>query len=158
MRSPSGFSETSFSFSFVLTTAARKPRTEWGCQPVAFAMAAIVAPPDACSIPSTKACLEEREAVRVAVDRSVDEDDLALMRDAFAEVGFDAVDRAARACLLGGRVVVFLADLHFRFWIAIGNILCCDSIMRCHWQKLRNVRSPEEIYGDEVRPDPALCY
>ena len=126
-------------------------------------MAAIVAPPGACSIPSTKACLEEREAVRAAVDRPVDEDDLALRRDAFAGVGFDAFDRSARAFRFEAftappdRAAVFFADLDLRFWIAIGDSLCCDSIMRCHWQKLRNVRSPEEIYGDEVRPDPALC-
>ena len=78
MRSPSVFSETSFSFSFVLTTAARKPRTEWCCQPVAFAMAAIVAPAGDRSILSTKDCLEEGEAVRAAVDRPVDGGDLAL--------------------------------------------------------------------------------
>jgi len=125
-------------------------------------MAAIVAPPDACSIPSTKACLEEREAVRVAVDRSVDEDDLALRRDAFAGVGFDAFNWSGRAFRLEAftappdRAVVFLADLDLRFWIAIEDILCCDSIIRCHWQKLRNARSSEEIYGDKVRPDLAL--
>jgi hypothetical protein len=85
--------------------------------------------------------LEEDEAVRAAVDRPVDGSDLALRRDALAGFGFDAFDRAARACPLAGRIVVFLADLDLRFWIAIGDILCSDSIMRCHWQKLRNMRS-----------------
>jgi hypothetical protein len=97
--------------------------------------------------------LEEREAVRAAVDRPVDEDDLALRRDAFAEVGFGVFDRSARAFRFGAfiappdRAVVFFADLDLRFWITIGDFLCCDSIMRCHRHKLRNVRSPEESRG-----------
>jgi hypothetical protein len=72
--------------------------------------------------------LEEDEAVRVAVDRPPEEGDLALRRDTFADVGFDAFDRAARACCfaalfaLEGRVV--LADLDLRCLIAIGDILC----------------------------------
>jgi hypothetical protein len=85
--------------------------------------------------------LEEGEAVRAAVDLPVDEDDLTLRRDAFTEVGFSAFDRSARAFRFGAftappdPAIVFLADLDLRFWIAIGDILCCDSIMRCHWQK-----------------------
>ena len=37
---------------------ARKPRTEWGCQPVAFMMVAMVAPGLRWSIASTRACFE----------------------------------------------------------------------------------------------------
>jgi hypothetical protein len=92
-------------------------------------------------------------AVRVAADRPAEEGDLALRRDAFAEAGSDAFDRVAGArrfdafAVPEGRVI-FFADLGLRFWVAIGNVLCCDSIMRCHWQKLRNVRSPEESRGE----------
>jgi hypothetical protein len=44
MRSPSAFSDVSVKPSFPRTTPAKKPRTECCCQPVAFMMAAIVAP------------------------------------------------------------------------------------------------------------------
>ena len=40
------------------TTAVKKPRTEWGCQPVAFMTAAMVAPGFRWSIASTRACFE----------------------------------------------------------------------------------------------------
>src|SRR6516165_5737841 len=52
------FSESSFSLSFFLTTPAKKPRTECGCQPVASMMAAIVVPLAWRSIPSTVSCFE----------------------------------------------------------------------------------------------------
>src|SRR5215472_11049334 len=43
-RSPSVFSESSASWSFLRTTPAKNPRTECCCQPVAFMIAAMVAP------------------------------------------------------------------------------------------------------------------
>src|SRR6478609_6509555 len=52
------FSESSLSLSFRLTTPARKPRTECGCQPVAAMMAAIVVPLAWRSIASTVSCFE----------------------------------------------------------------------------------------------------
>ena len=48
----------SFSFNRLRTTPARKPRTECCCQPVAFIMAAIVAPSGDCSIAITRDCFE----------------------------------------------------------------------------------------------------
>src|SRR4051812_20653866 len=58
MREPSNLSESSFSFSFLRTTPARKPRTECCCQPVAFIIAAIVAPLGDRSIVITRDCFE----------------------------------------------------------------------------------------------------
>src|SRR5215208_4632309 len=58
MRKPSTFFESSFSFSFLRTMPARKPRTECCCQPVAFIIAAIVAPSGDRSIVITRACFE----------------------------------------------------------------------------------------------------
>src|SRR6516164_3834667 len=51
------FSDSSVSPSFFFTTPAKKPRTECGCQPVARAIAAIVAPPRARSMLRTRSCL-----------------------------------------------------------------------------------------------------
>src|SRR6516164_8369232 len=51
------FSDVRFSLSFFFTTPAKKPRTECGCQPVARAIAAIVAPPRARSMLRTRSCL-----------------------------------------------------------------------------------------------------
>src|SRR3954454_12339540 len=59
MRLPSTASERRLSLSFFLTTAAKKPRTEWGCQSVAFMMAATVVPLGSPSIFSTADCLED---------------------------------------------------------------------------------------------------
>src|SRR5258706_3702511 len=59
MRSSPVLSETRFSFSFFLTTAAKKPRTECPCQSVAFMIAAMVVPFGCRSIPSTVSCLVE---------------------------------------------------------------------------------------------------
>jgi hypothetical protein len=39
------FSDPSVSPSFFFTTPAKKPRTECGCQPVTFEIAAMVVPP-----------------------------------------------------------------------------------------------------------------
>src|SRR6516162_5324517 len=69
MRPDFVFSEASVSPSFLFTTPAKKPRTECGCQPVTFEIAAMVVPPLAWSRPSTRSCLVvpplERGARRV---------------------------------------------------------------------------------------------
>src|SRR5215204_2524975 len=65
MRLPSIFSEVSFSFRRLRTTPARKPRTECFCQPVAFIIPAMVAPPGACSIATTRDCFELGSALSV---------------------------------------------------------------------------------------------
>src|SRR5262245_29086860 len=57
MRSPSAFSEVSFKPSFLRTTPPKKPRTECCCQPVAFMIAAIVAPLGCLSRARTASCL-----------------------------------------------------------------------------------------------------
>src|SRR5882724_7183573 len=57
-RSPSVFSDSSLSPSFLRTTAARKPRTVCGCQPVERMTLAMVAPFGPRSSPSTRACFE----------------------------------------------------------------------------------------------------
>ena len=54
----STFSELSFSFNFLRTTLARKPRTECGCQPVAVIIAPIVALGGDCSIAITRDCFD----------------------------------------------------------------------------------------------------
>src|SRR5215211_1021744 len=59
-RSPSVFSDSSLSASFLRTTAAKNPRTECGCQPVQVMIVAMVAPPGRRSRPSTRACFEFR--------------------------------------------------------------------------------------------------
>src|ERR1700754_4579761 len=58
-RVPSTFSEVRFSFSFFLTTPAKKPRTECCCQSVAFMIASMVVPFGWRSRLSTISCLEE---------------------------------------------------------------------------------------------------
>src|SRR5215204_5206715 len=58
MRSPSTFFEASLSLMRLRTTPARKPRTECCCQPVAFIMAAMVAPEGDCSNAITCDCFE----------------------------------------------------------------------------------------------------
>src|SRR6516225_12498094 len=69
MRPDFVFSDASVSPSFFFTTPAKKPRTECGCQPVAFEIAAMVVPPLALSRPRTRSCLVvpplERDAVCV---------------------------------------------------------------------------------------------
>src|ERR1700722_3437429 len=66
MRSSPALSETRFSFSFFLTTPARKPRTECCCQSVAFIIAAIVVPFGCRSIASTASCLDGPDALAEA--------------------------------------------------------------------------------------------
>src|SRR3954471_22739155 len=61
-REPSIFFESSFSFSFLRTTPARKPRTECCCQPVAFIIVAIVVPLADRSIVITRDCFEPATA------------------------------------------------------------------------------------------------
>src|SRR5689334_591166 len=56
-RSPSAFSDVSVKPSFLRTTPAKKPRTECCCHPVAFMIAAIVAPLGCLSSPRTVSCL-----------------------------------------------------------------------------------------------------
>src|SRR6516162_6802284 len=67
MRPDFDFSDSSVSPSFFFTTPAKKPRTECGCQPVTFEIAAMVVPPLDRSRPRTRSCLEipplERDAV-----------------------------------------------------------------------------------------------
>src|SRR6516165_327254 len=69
MRPDFVFSDSSVSSSFFFTTPAKKPRTECGCHPVTFEMAAIVVPPLARSRPRTRSCLDtpplEHDAVRI---------------------------------------------------------------------------------------------
>src|ERR1700751_3169586 len=57
MRSSPGFSDKSVKPSFLRTTAVKKPRTEWGCQPVAFVIVAIVVPSGSLSKASMASCL-----------------------------------------------------------------------------------------------------
>src|SRR5215470_15419567 len=57
-RSPSVFSDSSVSPSFLRTTAARKARTVCGCQPVERVTVAMVAPFGPHSSASTRACFE----------------------------------------------------------------------------------------------------
>jgi hypothetical protein len=57
-RSPSVFSDSSLSPSFLRTTAARKARTVCACQPVERVTVAMVAPLGPHSSASTRACFE----------------------------------------------------------------------------------------------------
>src|SRR5207248_10351500 len=57
-RSPSVFSDSSLSPSFLRTTAARKARTVCGCQPVERVTVAMLAPLGPHSSASTHACFE----------------------------------------------------------------------------------------------------
>jgi hypothetical protein len=66
---PPIFFEASFSFRRLRTTQARKPRTECGCQPVAFIIAAIVAPVGDWSMAMTRDCVEPTPAFFVCCDR-----------------------------------------------------------------------------------------
>src|SRR3974377_1874089 len=57
MRPDPVFSDSSVSPSFFFTMPAKKPRTECGCHPVTFEIAAMVVPPLAWSRPRTRSCL-----------------------------------------------------------------------------------------------------
>src|SRR6516164_9239715 len=57
MRPDFVFSDSSVSPSFFFTTPAKKPRTECGCHPVTFEIAAMVVPLLARSRPRTRSCL-----------------------------------------------------------------------------------------------------
>src|SRR5438552_11910034 len=76
-RSPSVFSDSSLSASFLRTTAAKNPRTECGCQPVDVMIVAVVAPLGRRSNPSTRACFEFARLLcwspRAAFARTLDE-------------------------------------------------------------------------------------
>ena len=75
-RSPSVFSDSSLSASFLRTTAAKNPRTECRCQPVQVMIVAMVAPLGRRSSPSTRACFEFARLVcappRAACGRTLD--------------------------------------------------------------------------------------
>src|SRR5262249_33849239 len=64
MRPDFVFSDVSVSPSFFFTTPVKNPRTECGCHPVVFEIAAMVVPPLARSRPSTRSCLVILRAVR----------------------------------------------------------------------------------------------
>src|SRR5262249_122618 len=75
MRPDPVFSDSSVSPSLFLTVPARKPRTECGCHPVIFEMAAMVVPSVAWSRPRTRSCLvlpplarDARSALLLAFD------------------------------------------------------------------------------------------
>src|SRR6516164_4428269 len=57
MRPDLVFSDSSVSPSFFFTTPEKKPRTECGCQPVTFEIAAMVVPALDRSRPRTRSCL-----------------------------------------------------------------------------------------------------
>ena len=59
--------DSSVSRSFFFTTPAKKPRTECGCQPVTFEIAAMVVPPLDRSRPRTRSCLDIPPPERGAV-------------------------------------------------------------------------------------------
>src|SRR6516225_4721435 len=65
---PSTFFDPSFSLRRLRTTPARKPRTECGCQLVAFIIAAIVAPAGECSMAMTRDCFEPASVSFVCCD------------------------------------------------------------------------------------------
>src|SRR6516162_25966 len=67
MRPDFVFSDSSVSPSLFFTTPAKKPRTECGCQPVTFEIAAMVVPPLDRSRPRTRSCLDIPPLERGAV-------------------------------------------------------------------------------------------
>jgi len=71
------------------TTPARKPRTECGCQPVAFIIASIVAPVGDCSKAMTRDCFEPRSALFGSGSPALCRDDFVVGTVA----GADAVGR-----------------------------------------------------------------
>src|SRR5215471_13132090 len=79
MRPDLVFSDVSVSPSFFFTTPVRKPRTECGCHPVVFEIAARVVPRLARSRPSTRSCLVAPPAFCEACDAFV------LIFDRFAD-------------------------------------------------------------------------
>jgi hypothetical protein len=85
-RSPSVFSDSSFSASFLRTTPEKNPRTECGCQPVDVMIVAIVAPLGRRSSTSTRACFELARLVRVP------------LRPAFGRTFDEACPLAVRLC------------------------------------------------------------
>src|SRR3984893_15091166 len=116
MSCPSTFSETGLRLSFFLTTPAKKPRTECGCQSVAFMIAAMVVPFGPCNIFSTADCFEDDELG--AFDDAAW--DTALLD---VTTGFDL----AGMLLLVGRFALknaFVAlafDLPVAIWLSLGS-------------------------------------
>src|SRR5215831_21299721 len=117
MRCCPTFSESSFSLSFFLTTPAKKPRTECGCQPVASTIAATVVPLARASIESTISCFEDEpltgfaEAFAVAFDSG------------FGDFGFSA---AVVACLLRADFVMRFAFFDVFLLMAISGPPSCQ--------------------------------
>src|SRR6266478_8592565 len=114
MRPPSTFSETRLRSSFFLTTPAKKPRTECGCQSVAFMIAAIVVPLGSRSIASTVSCLDDEDGG--------DFDDAAC--EAAALVAAVNLDRPGTVLLIERFVVrddlrTVFADFDFDLLVAI---------------------------------------
>src|ERR1700757_2417640 len=95
MRSSPGFSDKSVRPSFLRTTAVKKPRTEWGCQPVVFMIVVIVVASGSLSKASTACCL-----VPLPVEAEG-------MRSGFADLFATLL---ARAILVFVRVL--LCDIH----------------------------------------------
>src|SRR5262249_46207753 len=82
-RSPSVFSDSSLSPSFLRTTAARKARTVCGCQPVERVTVAMVAPLGPHSSASTRACFEFARPLACplpAAERFLDADRALMVR------------------------------------------------------------------------------
>ena len=107
--------------SFFLTTPAKKPRTECGCQSVAFMIAAIVVPFGCRSIPNTVSCLDE-----ALVDFTV-----ACL--GVADVIFDSLER----CFFAGErrcdcFAMLFAGFDFGLLVAISLSCLNDSITCCH--------------------------
>src|SRR5258706_1669052 len=111
MRSSPTFFETKFNLSFFFTTPAKKPRTECGCQSVAFMIAAMVVPFGCRSIPRTVSCFDEAPVGFVDVFEVVAPDaaaDLAALR-------LPAEDRMGCECL-AMRFAGFDFDLLVAIW------------------------------------------
>ncbi len=81
--------EPSLSLRRLRTTPPRKPRTECGCQPVAFIIASIVAPVGDCSNAMTRDCFEPRSALFGSGSPALCRDDFVVGTAA----GADAVGR-----------------------------------------------------------------
>src|SRR5467141_249371 len=93
-------SETRLSPSFLRTTPARKPRTEWCCQSVAVTRDAIVAPAGVRSIAIIRAFLG------LALAAALDEAGVDRLRDPSVAV-FRAVERVTAFGLVLGLVMGF---------------------------------------------------
>src|SRR5262249_17001278 len=148
-RSPSAFSDVSAKPSFLRTTPAKKPRTECCCQPVAFMIAAIVAPLGCLSRARTASCL-----VPVRVEAEAPLPDLARVfarpvRAAFVALcpflGFDILGFLSVAT---ASVAVTTEAPQWRHRQRGGNPKCGTRNGHIDWQYSRSVcsRSPVLFY------------